>query len=190
MKNKTPHKDTSPQSAGGRAKAAKIRAEYKKNPNICKNCNAPILPKPTQKLAEVRKKKFCNHKCSASFNNKFREPKKRKDRICHKCNNIFHADSVRKYCKKCWKTILYATGNKRKCDISRAAIVSNARTIMGKRKRSCLVCKYSTHVETCHIKPVSSFSAEALIKEINKLNNLVYLCPNHHWEFDKGLLNL
>ena len=28
------------------------------------------------------------------------------------------------------------------------------------------------------------------IEEINNINNLIGLCPNHHWEYDNGLLEL
>jgi predicted HNH restriction endonuclease len=43
-------------------------------------------------------------------------------------------------------------------------------------------------VECCHIKGIGTFSKETLIGEINNIKNLVFLCPNCHWEFDKGLL--
>lgn len=54
----------------------------------------------------------------------------------------------------------------------------------------CKVCGYAHHVQICHIKDVKDFEDSALIAEINSLNNLVALCPNHHWEFDHGLLKL
>jgi predicted restriction endonuclease len=54
----------------------------------------------------------------------------------------------------------------------------------------CEVCGYNTHVEVCHIKSVSSFSDDTLITEINSIDNLVGLCPNHHWEFDNGKIKL
>lgn len=34
------------------------------------------------------------------------------------------------------------------------------------------------------LKPVSLFSKEAFIKDINDIDNLVCLCPNHHKELD------
>jgi len=37
---------------------------------------------------------------------------------------------------------------------------------------------------------VSDFPDAALIAEINDIANLVALCPNHHWEFDHGVLTL
>ena len=55
---------------------------------------------------------------------------------------------------------------------------------------SCIACGYSKHVEVCHIRAVADFSGTALLEEINQDTNLVGLCPNHHWEFDHGLLEL
>lgn len=51
-----------------------------------------------------------------------------------------------------------------------------------KRPRVCEVCGYSHHVELAHIKPISSFSSDTLVKIINHPSNLKWLCPNHHWE--------
>jgi predicted restriction endonuclease len=57
-------------------------------------------------------------------------------------------------------------------------------------EKTCKVCGYDKHIQVCHIKSVSSFKDDDLITEINSKNNLVGLCPNHHWEFDHGFLNL
>jgi DNA-directed RNA polymerase subunit RPC12/RpoP len=57
------------------------------------------------------------------------------------------------------------------------------------RERVCVKCGYSL-VDICHIKDVSDFSEDSLIKEINDIANLVALCPTHHREFDKKLFNL
>lgn len=54
----------------------------------------------------------------------------------------------------------------------------------------CQVCGYKKHVELAHIKPVSSFEDEVLLTTINDPNNLLVLCPNHHWEFDNHCLEL
>jgi HNH endonuclease len=53
------------------------------------------------------------------------------------------------------------------------------------KERICK-CGYSKHVEICHIKEVKSFPDDAKIKEINDPSNLLYLCPNCHWEFDNS----
>ena len=55
---------------------------------------------------------------------------------------------------------------------------------------SCAICGYDKHVEVAHIKPVAEFDDSAMVKEINSIDNLIGLCPNHHWEYDNGLLNL
>ena len=57
-------------------------------------------------------------------------------------------------------------------------------------KESCQICGYDKHVELCHIKSISSFEENTLVKEINSKDNLIMLCPNCHWELDHGLLNL
>jgi hypothetical protein len=54
----------------------------------------------------------------------------------------------------------------------------------------CEVCGYTIIVECCHIRPVKSFPPTALISEINSLSNLAALCPNHHYELDKGIIKL
>ena len=52
----------------------------------------------------------------------------------------------------------------------------------------CVVCGYNKQIEVAHIKAVSEFEDTVTISEINNINNLVALCPNHHWEFDNGYL--
>jgi predicted restriction endonuclease len=54
----------------------------------------------------------------------------------------------------------------------------------------CSICRYDKYTEVCHIKAVSSFSDNATILEINNISNLISLCPNHHWEYDHGILKL
>lgn len=57
-------------------------------------------------------------------------------------------------------------------------------------KKECNICKFDHYVECCHIKPIHSFSKETKLKEVNSINNLVFLCPNHHKMFDLGLITL
>ena len=58
------------------------------------------------------------------------------------------------------------------------------------KEPKCAICGYSKHVEVAHIKAVSEFDDDATIKEINSLSNLIGLCPNHHWEYDNGILKI
>ena len=54
----------------------------------------------------------------------------------------------------------------------------------------CKNCGYDKHVEVCHIKSISEFDKTSLISEINSLDNLIYLCPNCHWEYDHKIISL
>lgn len=75
---------------------------------------------------------------------------------------------------------------------ARSYIQKTAREFFFKENKcpKCYVCGYDKHVEVAHIKSVSSFSDETLISEINSKDNLIGLCPNHHWEYDNGILDL
>lgn len=53
---------------------------------------------------------------------------------------------------------------------------------------ACEVCGYDKHVEVAHIVDIASYSDDVTIREINNKQNVRGLCPNHHWEFDNGLL--
>lgn len=68
----------------------------------------------------------------------------------------------------------------------------HARKVMKEAKvnKACKVCAYTNYVEVCHIKSIADFDSTAFIKDINDLSNLIYLCPNHHWELDNGLLKI
>lgn len=74
---------------------------------------------------------------------------------------------------------------------ARSSIQKMATKIFFKlNKKSCEFCGYSKHIEVCHIKSVSSFSEFSTLKEINSPSNLIGLCPNHHEEFDAGILTI
>lgn len=74
----------------------------------------------------------------------------------------------------------------------RSSIQKGARAIYrnSSKPKSCAVCGYDKTYEVAHIRSVSDFSDDALISEINHMDNLIALCPNHHWEFDHIGLDL
>lgn len=173
----------------------KIIEEYEKNPKKCLVCGSSISYK------DRRNNKFCSHSCSAKFNNLgvkrfFGEP-----RDLTSCMNCQKLTKNYKFCsKKC-----YIESNQSIGEISKGDFFKKRKTWQS--ARSCIrkhaekiyknsgkpfkcFCGYDTHIEICHKKSVSDFSDEALIKEINNIENLVSLCPNHHWEFDNGILKL
>jgi predicted HNH restriction endonuclease len=58
------------------------------------------------------------------------------------------------------------------------------------RPYRCAQCGYDKHIEVSHKRPLASFPGDTPISVVNSLDNLVGLCPNCHWEFDHGLLQL
>lgn len=184
-------------SLGGKAMAIRLRAEalynYYKNPNICKFCGKAILVGPNQKVASVRKKKFCDQKCAARFNNQI--PKRKRVLIvsvCQRCGKEILGRKhsyLRKFCPECryraiktkkdaFEVQSKSSGHKYIRDAARDVVMSQKKTW------ACIVCGYTKLVEVCHIKPVKDFPPEALLTDINSPDNLILLCRNHHWEFD------
>lgn len=83
-------------------------------------------------------------------------------------------------------------GHRKKSDCAPQTIRKHARLVFAEsdEPKECCECGYSRHVEVSHIKDISEFSDDALLEEINSINNLLGLCPTHHWEFDNGFLKL
>lgn len=157
-------------------------------------------------VSQIKKTKnnFCSHSCSAQYSNKNRK-KKHYCIICKK-QLPFTSTPNRKYCsKECRnKSKLNNIDNLlfyKKGDLIKERGYFNARSSINKHanktykeyhgtKLSCKTCLYDKHVEIAHIKAVADFNDDSLISEINHINNLISLCPNHHWEYDNGLLEL
>jgi hypothetical protein len=180
------------QSLGGQVMAGRQRtralALYAASPRLCHFCSASIPVPPGVRVAQVRRKRFCNRSCAGSFNNKNLPKRQARFRPCGKCGSAVRraptTNSARVYCEQCWRDICCAVGQKKVSEISPGSLHSHARTIMRHVTRVCEVCGYDKHVEVCHVVPVSSFAPDALVSEVNERSNLRYLCPNHHWEAD------
>jgi HNH endonuclease/MYM-type Zinc finger with FCS sequence motif len=188
------------QSLGGKVRAEQQRsaalAAYYANPNICEHCKQVIEVAPGQKVASMREKRFCNQSCAAKFRNASRKgiqkycaacsrPIQRHNELCGSCER-----ARRKFTVSMTKGELFArrsTYQSARSHIKRHA--NEVYTLSGK-PQFCAVCGYTTHVEICHIRSVASFGDATTLAEINAPDNLIALCPNHHWEYDNGLLPL
>jgi len=156
---------------------------------ICLNCKK-----------ETSNPKFCSRSCSATYSNKNNPKRKPKIQVCSKCGSELKTTrykgqgrlSHRSLCGSClelkydWSKVSKKSVNSIRNYQINSRIRGLARTIYLKSglPKSCFVCGYDKHFEVCHIKAISSFSEETTISEINSLENLVALCPNHHWELD------
>lgn len=133
----------------------------------CKLCNKEF-EKDNYAIKRTKNNNFCSRSCSASYNNQ-KSPKRQ----------LASSKTLKDY-----ESSNYRTFKSRVCDHAR-------RTYKNANKSySCYFCNYSLHVEIAHINPIASFSKEALISEVNHPDNLVALCPTHHWEFDNGFIKL
>lgn len=137
--------------------------------------------------------KFCSSSCSAKSNNRKRNTRRKNK--CADCSELILSSHVR--CKFCDDKRRYQNSIQNKTlgeiNLSKgsnkfSAIRGYARKIARYIPNKCSCCGYTRHVEVCHIKDISSFSKDTLVSQINSIDNLVKLCPNCHWEFDKGRL--
>jgi len=175
------------QSAGGKARGIIQRKEaierYYLNPVICKQCGEIIKIRENERVQDVKSRFFCNHSCSAKFLHENKEKIIKPIKITRK-KNLLILENVTK------KELFEKRAN---WQSARSTIQKEARVLYNKsdKFKGCAICGYTNHYEICHIKSVSSFPPDALIvKEINNINNLIALCPNHHWEFDNDILKL
>lgn len=178
----------SPQSLGGQAQAKKSKKEalerYYSNPNYCLFCSKMIEVPEGKRVGEIKRKKFCNKSCAAKFNNRIFPKRKKVTKEKNYC--VLNIDFLG------YKTKGSLFEERKNWQSASSAIRRHARkkySESGKDYR-CKVCGYDIHIDICHIKSVSSFGDDALIKDINSADNLVALCKNHHWEFDNKIIDI
>ena len=140
--------------------------------------------------------KYCSRSCANRVNGSLFPSRKRIARNCKHCGTKLLAR--RTTCDNCnssfvdWQTISIQQLRAKALQQYAAQIRSLARAAYRKssRPKQCAVCGYATHYEVCHIEPINNFLPSDFVADANKLSNLVALCPNHHWEFDHGMLSI
>lgn len=160
---------------------------------ICKTCNKEFYKYNFE--IDKTSNNFCSRSCAAKYNNSIKPKRIKKQRFCKICKIEIKYEKFRTLCVSCYnnKFRFNKTSkdyiNKHRFNTTvrfNAHVVYNNYT----KENKCVLCNYNLHTEICHIKSVSSFSEESTISEINHIDNLVRLCPNHHWELDHGILAL
>ena len=153
--------------------------------NQCINCNK-----------KTKNPKFCSRSCAAVYNNKrFPKRKKRRKYFCKICD--LEVSYRQQYCKTCspnykdWTTItIRECQNKRTYQLSsRIRDLARREYCKSKRPQNCIFCDYNKYFEVHHIKAIEEFDLDTPISEVNNINNLVALCPNHHWEVHHNLIS-
>jgi predicted restriction endonuclease len=160
--------------------------------NICNHCHS-------QYNSSRINQKYCSVSCRNSHS--VSEWRKKTMKCCQQCNNLILKES--NLCRECQtktKELKNVTLGEYKQKLSvKNKHPSWATTHIRLFNRSwnkellkfgCQKCGYSNHIELAHIKSIRDFSDDSLISVINDPSNILVLCPNHHWEFDNGILNL
>lgn len=125
---------------------------------------------------------------------KMRQWREKNRKICPKCQNT-EILKESKTCRPCSRykllpdrplsELIYTEHHK---SSAFAIIRGRARTICP--EQPCRNCGYDKHTEVCHRKAISDFDLSTPASVVNDKNNLIRLCPNCHWEFDNGLLDI
>lgn len=144
--------------------------------------------------AETANAKYCSRSCANRVNGHLFPSRQRLARSCKHCGTALL--TRRTTCDACnpgfvdWRTVQLQQLKAKALQQYAAQIRSLAREVYRKsnRPKACAVCGYHTHFEVCHVRPISDFLPTDYVADVNQLDNLVALCPNHHWEFDHGLL--
>lgn len=115
-----------------------------------------------------------------------------KDRITERCSKLGIELSLSKPSPILSRTKGELLNDRKNYQSYRSAIRKLAEAIYKSSGKPCCCakCGYSNHIEIAHIRAVSDFEDSATIAEINSIDNLIALCPNHHWEYDHGILQL
>jgi hypothetical protein len=140
--------------------------------------------------------KFCSRSCSVAFFNRQTPRRKKQPKHCKHCG--VQVLGSRTTCDPCnpsfvdWSNVTLNAMRQRTTFQYSARIRQVARQVyrQSDKPKQCLVCGYDKHYEVCHKQAISDFADDASIAEINHLDNLIALCPNHHWELDHNHLTL
>ena len=151
-----------------------LEGKNKKPKKYCLNCGEEILD------GDYRKK-FCNHSCAASYNNRLKETKKHYCLNCGKeinrgfyCDNKCHAEYKNKEYIERWKRG-EENGLRGKYGISEYV-------------RNYIFEKNNNQCEVCHRSFVNPYTGLSILQihhidgdcTNNKEENLQLLCPTHH----------
>jgi len=150
--------------------------------------------------------KFCSRSCAASYTNRI-SPKRKLTKKCTQCDSIvrnyrsrlceLHFQQEKELSNEAYKNRTMGYYRSKDClkKLHKSSIHAHVRGLCRLwlkhlTTKPCKLCGYDKHVELCHIKPLSSFSDESLISEVNSETNVVQLCRNCHWELDHNMIQL
>lgn len=162
--------------------------EYNKNPNKCKYCGKPIIATYNDKLANIKRKTFCNSSCAASYNNSHGQHRPQKGvSYCLNCGNV--TKKVNKFCScKCSSNFQYKQYIKKWKNGEVNGLQKNKWNSYSSYIRRYLFEKYNNKCARCGWGEKNKYS-NTIPLEVehidgdstnNNEDNLTLLCPNCH----------
>ena len=147
----------------------------------CTNCGKQFSKRQSQIKRSKSGNHFCSKTCSVSYNNVTRNKKKK--------SKVINKKQLPKYLTMTKKELFsyYNNWQTARNQIRKHAVKTYNES---NKPKYCHICGYSHHYDVAHIKSVSSFSDNSKLQDINNIDNLIALCPNHHWEYDNSILKL
>ena len=147
---------------------------------------------------ETTNPKYCGRSCAARMNNTKRPKRQLTEMFCKHCGVSIPRSNWkerRTTCNDCdrnkvdWSKVTYGqTKAKRTYQIhSRIRDIARQMYKNSGLPLKCEECGYDKHVIIHHKKPIGEHEDSATITEINRMENLMCLCPNHHWEIHNGI---
>ncbi len=158
--------------------------------------NRPIIICPVCNK-KTKNPKYCSRSCSAKINSSLFP--KRPKRKCLRCQSL--TQSKTHYCAKCLiLNRIEEYGEKSIKDFTSTyarhkyqSIRNHAHQVAkyhNLKPSKCSICHYNNKLDLCHIKGISKFDKNTKLNIVNDIKNLIYLCPNHHWDLDHSYLKL
>lgn len=136
-------------------------------------------------LTRFKNSKFCSHLCYSKSNLGIKRPK---HSIFMKKNSSSSRNEVREKIKIKAKEN-WLSGKNKNVGIEKDWKSVNRNSLNYKMKKKlgnkfeCKICGWKIGCHIAHIIPYAE-------SKNNSFNNLIVLCPNHHYMFDRKLLNL
>lgn len=165
------------------------------------NIKSPIKcePHPCLHCGKITKNKlFCSKSCSAIVNNKTAKKRQKKIWLCQYCRG--KVSKNKNVCKLCYcknkvlksksKTIGLFKNREPRHRYQNVRHHAHQIANLHNLPKRCIKCGYDIHVELCHVIDICKFPNTATLGKVNSINNLVYLCRNHHWELGNGLFSI
>lgn len=164
--------------------------------SINKERSQPLKEHPCEGCGIITKNpKFCSASCAAKTNN-VKYPKRHKEtRQCpdcgrtasknKPCHHHFMINAIESYGNRTIASLFEKAKNAQHHYRS-VRLHAHRVAFFNKMEKKCFICGYDIHVQLCHKKPIHSFTRDTLLKEVNDLSNLVFLCPNHHLQMEHG----